>query len=106
MDARFRGEPSIAAKGVKSAPAPLPELLLNLEVACGIDSPPEFLAERQRLKMLALKAAMEARQTTTTTPADIERWMLDAAATPRADEVSRERLHKIVAAVRRRPGQK
>lgn len=109
MDARFGGEPAAApaaVKGAKHAPATLPEVLLDLEVACGIDSPAEFLAERQRLKMLALKAAMEARQTVTTSAADIERWMLDAAATPRPNAVSRERLQKIIAAVRRRPGPK
>lgn len=108
VHARFRGEATAAsatpaAKGAKHpAPATLPEVLLNLEVACGIDSPAQFLAERQRLKMLALKNAMEARQTSVTTPADIERWLLDATATPRPDEVSRARLEKIVAAVRRR----
>ena len=83
----------------------LPDTLLNLEVACGIESPAEFLAARQHLKIRALKNAMEGRQTTVTTPADIERWLLDAAATPRPDEVSRERLAKVIAAVRlRRPG--
>lgn len=111
LQARFNGEPVAAAlektaKGAKPVPVSLPELLLNLEVALGIDSPAEFVAERQRLKMLALKAAMEARQTSTTSPADIERWMLDAAAAPRPDEVSRERLQKIIAAVRRRPERK
>jgi hypothetical protein len=44
---------------------------------------------------------MEGRQATVTTPADIERWLLDAASTPRPDEVSRERIGQIVAAVRR-----
>lgn len=109
LQARFNGEPVAAAmektaKGAKPVPVSLQELLLSLEVALGIDSPAEFVAERQRLKMLALKAAMEARQTSTTSPADIERWMLDAAAAPRPDEVSRGRLQKIIAAVRRRPG--
>ena len=80
----------------------LPDILLNLEVACGIESPDEFLAARQNLKLRALKSAMEGRQTTSTTPADIERWLLDAAATPRPDQVSRERLAKIIAAVRLR----
>ena len=43
------------------------------------------------------------RQTTVTTSADIERWMLDAAASARPDALSSERLAKIIAAVRRRP---
>jgi hypothetical protein len=94
LDARFREE--------KATGKDLPDLLLNLEVALGIESPAEFQAARQRLKILALKTAMEGRQATVTTPADIERWLLDAAATPRPDEASRERLGKAIAAVRRR----
>lgn len=82
----------------------LPDLLLNLEVACGIESPGEFLAARQHLKIRALKTAMEGRQAAVTTPADIERWLLGAAATPRPDEMSRERLVKIIAAARRATG--
>jgi exonuclease SbcC len=111
MEARFRGIAAPKA-GPKSGPrsgmssdAGLPDTLLNLEVACGLDTPSEFTAARQHLKMRALKNAMEGRQAGVTTPADIERGLLDAAATPRPDEVSRERLEKIVAAVRvRRPG--
>jgi hypothetical protein len=53
--------------------------------------------------MRALKDAMEGRRAGVSTPADIERWLLDAAAAPRPDEVSRERLEKIIAAVRVRP---
>ncbi len=108
---RFRaaqGGPSNApaaasvVKGGKSATETLPDILLNLEVACSIESPADFQAARQRLKILALKNAMEGRQTTTTTPADIERWLLAAAAHPHPDDTSRERLLKIVAAVRNR----
>lgn len=100
LDARFAGLP--LAKPGKGAAESLPDILLNLEVACGIDSPEEFLAARQMLKMRALKAAMEGRQATVTTPADMERWLLDAGAYPRPDAVSRARLEKIIAAVRRR----
>lgn len=115
LDARFAGlmvgvgvgvgATSPAAKSSKDAKLGLPDVLLNLEVACSIESPAEFAAARQHLKILALKNAMEGRQTTATTPADIERWMLDAAAWARPDETSRARLAKIIAAVRvRRPG--
>jgi Domain of Unknown Function (DUF349) len=98
--ARSNSEPD--SKSGKNVGEGLPDTLLNLEVACGIESPGEFLAARQHLKMRALKQAMEARQTTVTTPADIERWLLDAAATPRPDEVSCDRLAKVIAAVRLR----
>ena len=106
VDARFNGTEAVvpAAKGGKNAPPALPDVLLNLEVACGIDSPEAFQAERQMLKIRALKSAMEGRQAVVTTPADIERWLLDAASAARPDEDSRERLAKIIAAVRRRPG--
>ena len=98
IDARFQGH---AADNAKPG-ASLQDILLNLEVACGIDSPEAFLAARQHLKIRALKNAMEGRQNTATTPAEIERWMLEAAASARPDETSRERLTKIIAAVRRR----
>jgi hypothetical protein len=109
LEARFRAAgsnsgplsapPSASKSGARSSES-LPELLLKLEVACGIDSPAEFLADRRRLKLRALKDAMEARRAVASTPQDVERWLLDAAATPRPDESSRERLAKIIAAVR------
>ncbi len=98
IDARFQGH----AKESEKPGASLQDTLLNLEVACGIDTPEEFLAARQHLKIRALKNAMEGRQNSATTPAEIERWMLEAAASARPDETSRERLAKIIAAVRRR----
>jgi hypothetical protein len=97
MHARFRADAG------KTPDADLPDLLLKLEADLGIESPAEFAAARQRLKLLALKAAMEDRQgAARPSAADIERRLLDAAATPRPDKVSRERLEKIVAAVRRK----
>ena len=97
LDARFRDDAD------KAPSKSLPDLLLDLEVALGIDSPAEFSAARQRLKLLALKAAMEGRQPAAAlSAAEIERRLLDAAATPRPDEISRERLVKIIAAMRRK----
>jgi hypothetical protein len=109
LDARFAGlgpfTTAPAAKPGKNASESLSDILLNLEIACGIESPAEFLAARQHLKIRALKNAMEGRQTTLTTSAEIDRWLLDAAAYARPDETSRARLTKIIAAVRvRRPG--
>jgi exonuclease SbcC len=95
MEARFHGKG--AAK-----PQTLPDTLLNLEAALSLDSPPEFEAARRQLKMNALKFAMENRRPDAgASPADIERWLLEAAATPRSDELSRARLEKIIAAARR-----
>ena len=96
LEARFRG-------AAPAKPQPLTDTLLNLELACGLDSPAEFDAARRRLKMQALKIAMENRRPDAgASPADIERWLLEAAATPRPDELSRSRLEKILAAVRAR----
>jgi hypothetical protein len=96
MAARFKGTPPAKRP-------PLPDTLLNLEAACDIDSPAEYAAARRQLKMNALKFAMENRRPDAgASPADIERWLLDAAATPRPDELSRARLEKIIGAVRAR----
>ena len=109
LEVRFRGNQPAAAvtaptakAGNKSTAETLPDILLNLEVACSIESPEDFHAARQRMKILALKNAMEGRQNVATTPADIERWLLVAAATPHPDDSSRQRLLKIVTAVRNR----
>ena len=96
---KARLEPRLRATGAKPA-ASLPDLLLKLELACGIDSPLEFLAERRLLKLHALKDAMESRRPAANTPQDLERWLLDAAAIPRPDDVSRARLAAIIAAMR------
>ncbi len=108
LNARFAGVgPSAAAPAAragKNAGEGLPDILLNLEIACGLESPAEFHAARQHLKLRALKDAMEGRHNAATSAADIERWLLDAAAHARPDETSRARLAKIIAAVRvRRP---
>jgi DNA repair protein SbcC/Rad50 len=97
LETRFRGaEPEPGAASGES----LPDILLNLEVACGIESPDEFLADRQQLKLRALKAAMEDRRASVATQEDIERQLIQAAAVPRPDDLSRERLAKIIAVVR------
>jgi hypothetical protein len=97
MEARFKGTPAA------QRPA-LPDTLLNLEAACDIESPADFAAARRQLKMNALKFAMENRRPDAgASPADIERWLLEAAATPRPDDTSRARLERIIAAVQSRP---
>ena len=97
LDARFAGL-AVQDKNTRG----IADTLLDLEMALGVDSPAAFTAERQMQKIRALKTAMEGRQAVTIAPADIERWLIDAAATPNPDTLSRERLQKIVAVVRRR----
>src|ERR1051325_9056455 len=97
MDARYKGTPPAKRP-------PLPDTLLSLEAACDIDSPAEFAAAGPKLKRNALKFAMETRPPDAgASPADIERWLLEAASTPRPDETSRSRLEKIIAAIQSRP---
>ncbi len=96
LEARFRGTAAAKAQ-------PLPDTLLHLELACGIDSPSEFSAARRHLKLLALKTAMEDRRAAVAAPADIERRLLEAASTPRPDDLSRARLVKIIAALQASP---
>ena len=78
-------------------------LLLRLESALEIESPPTFQAARRDLKLRAMKAAIEGRQSATTTNADIERWFAEVIAQAGVDAVSGARIVTIVAAIRNRP---
>ena len=77
--------------------------LLQLESALDIESPPAFHAARRELKLRAMKAAIEARQSAAITNADIERWFGGAIAQANADAVSNERITTILAALRNKP---
>lgn len=107
LDGRFRAMAAPSENSPSAQPLDNPsavallDALLNLEVACDIDSPADFLAARKQLRMRALKAAMEGRQGPAIAAADIERWLLEAASYPRPDAQSRERLAKIISVIRR-----
>ena len=75
-------------------------VLLQLEAALNVESPPPFQAARRELKLRALKNAMEARKSADVSAADIDRWLAEAVGFARADEVSRQRIGMIVAALR------
>ena len=83
-----------------ASPDALNKVLLQLEAALSIESPPPFQAARRELKLRAMKNAMEARQSAGVSAADIDRWLAEAFGFVRADEVSRQRLRMIVAALR------
>ncbi len=93
---RFQGMAPEAAQS-------MPDLLLQLEAACVLPSPAAFEAARAALKMRALKAAMESRQTLTANRTDIERWLIEAAAQPHPDTQSAQRLAAIVEAIKGKP---
>ncbi len=77
--------------------------ILQLEAALDLDSPPAFQAARRDLKLRAMKAAIEARQSVTITNADIERLLGDVIAQPRMDATSIGRINNILAAIRNKP---
>jgi hypothetical protein len=88
-----------------SSNSPDPKLLntlLTLELACDIDSPKEFTTERQQLKMLQLKQALERGDSTQLSMTDIERLVLQVAAQPTSDLLVSARLNKIIQSLKNR----
>ncbi len=77
--------------------------ILQLEAALEMDSPPAFQAARRDLKLRAMKAAIEARQSVTMSNADIERLLGDVIARPKMDATSIGRINSILAAIRNKP---
>ncbi len=100
--ARRAGLIQAADGGGPGSTASADDLLLQLEAAFQLDSPPAFEAARRDLKLRAMKAALESRKPTA--PAPLAPNQLLAAALGRAtlDEPQRERLGKIIAALRDR----
>ena len=76
---------------------------MSVDAALDMQSPPAFQAARRDLKLRAMKAAIEARQTVSTTNADIERLLAEAIAQTQWDAGSNERLTAIIAAIRAKP---
>ena len=77
--------------------------LLQLESALEIESPPAFQAARRDLKLRAMKAAIEARQSVGITNTDIERWLGEVLTQPKVDPTSNGRINIILAAIRNKP---
>ena len=77
--------------------------LLQLESALQIDSLSEFQAARRDLKLRAMKAAIEGRQSAATTNADIERWLAEVVAQANVDTITGTRVAAIIAALRDKP---
>jgi DNA repair protein SbcC/Rad50 len=84
-------------------PRAIDQALLQLESALNVDSPAAFANARRDLKLLAMKRAIEGRQSVAVTKADIEGWIAEVAATVDLDAVSRERWNKVLAALRENP---
>lgn len=96
------------APGAGAAPklsAPADELLLQLEAACQLDSPPAFEAARRALKLQAMKAALQSRPAAAAAALTPEQWLAAALGRPGLDAAQRARLGEIIKALRKRgPG--
>ena len=79
------------------------ERILQLESALDIESPPAFHAARRDLKLRAMKAAIEARQSVSISNADIERWIGEVIAQPLLDATSNARVSAIIKTIRNKP---
>ena len=77
--------------------------LLQLESALDIESLPAFQAARRDLKLRAMKAAIEGRQSAAVTNADIERWFAEVIAQSNVDAGTRARVSTVIEALRNKP---
>ncbi|MEO8102748.1 MAG: DUF349 domain-containing protein [Betaproteobacteria bacterium] len=102
LQARFKSAlENPAGSGATPTAADAPGAsLLQLEAALGVESPPAFQTARRDLKLRAMKNALEARQSAGVSAADIDRWLAEVFGVARADDLSRQRLRAIVAALR------
>jgi hypothetical protein len=100
--ARRAGLPPAAAPGeVARVDAASDDLLLRLEAAWGLPSPPAFEPARHLLKLQAMKAALETRRPAQA-PVPPAHCLAELLHRPLFDAAQRERLQAIVAALRRR----
>ena len=87
--------------------AALDAALLQLEAALDLASPPAFQAARRELKLRAMKNAVEARQSTQISDADIARWIAQAIAhggtEASSEAVKLQRCTAVLEALRNRP---
>lgn len=80
--------------------AAIDTLLLQLESGLDAPSPPAFQASRRDMKLRALKAALEGRQGASTAGEGVQQWMAALLGQPGMTAEQRERLRRIVAALR------
>lgn len=99
-----RWEHALAEPSVPAHAQALPndDLLLKLEVALGIDSPPAFHDARRALKLQAMKAALEARPAAAAGSLAADALLAEAIARATFDAAQRERLRRAIEAVRER----
>ncbi len=91
-----------AAGAAPAAAATADELLLQLEAAYQLDSPPAFQAARRALKLQAMKVALESRPAAALAAFTPEQWLAAALGRSGLDAAQRARLGEIIAALRER----
>ena len=91
-----------AAAAVPSA-AQIDEWLLRLEAALGLPAAPERQAERQALKLRALKDTLECRGAVQDGPAQQASWLQSLLRQPALDAARRARLQGLLSALRDAP---
>lgn len=91
-----------AQSGNPPTAASTEELLLKLEVAFQLESPPAFQAARRELKLQAMKAALEGRQDLASNQISPDQLLAALFGRTALDGSQRERLSKVIAAVRTR----
>ena len=81
------------------------ELLLQLEAAFELESPPAFQGARRVLKLQAMKAALEGRSSAVPASLSPDQWLAAALGRGALDATQRERLGQVIKALRSRgPG--
>ena len=78
------------------------DLLLQLEAAFQLDSPPAFEAARRALKLQAMKAALESRPSAASAARTPDQWLATALGRPGLDAPQRVRLGNVIAVLRAR----
>ncbi|HMC14048.1 MAG TPA: DUF349 domain-containing protein [Albitalea sp.] len=91
-----------AAAGAARITASTDELLLQLEAAFALSSPPAFEAARRQMKLQAMKAALEGRASAAAAPAAPAQLLAAALGRTALDTQQRERLRAVIDAVRAR----
>ena len=101
-----RASPDRASQGKGSgAPMSTDDLLLQLEAAFQLASPAAYEAARRELKLRAMKAALESRRSAAPAPLAPDQLLAAALERTALDDTQRERLTKVIAALRNRgPG--
>jgi exonuclease SbcC len=100
--ARRVGLIRVADGGGPGSTASADDLLVQLEAAFQLDTPPAFEVARRELKLRAMKAALESRKPAAPAPLAPDHLLAAALARAGLDEPQRDRLGKIISAVRDR----